>query len=240
MAPAHRRSLRALALLAAGLLTTLLLVAGAGTADAADGYRYWNYFHVVEGKYVFAQTGPGSYKPKDGAVEAFRYGLSTAADGIKPRTPATTYTIDDICGTRKASSGQKRIGVLIDYGTAADSGRNDTLPKPRAACAVVPSSATAQQALEKVAKVRVEKQLTCGIDGYPATGCSVTVKNAPRVPAEKTVTFSMPSENKPAKAASSGTTSDSGGLSLPVVGVGVAVVVLAAGAFLLSRRNRDA
>jgi hypothetical protein len=239
MALAHRRTQRALALLAAWLLTTLLLVAGAGTADAADGYRYWNYFHVVGGTYVFAQTGPGSYKPKDGAVEAFRYGLSTAADGIKPRTPATTYTIEDICGTRKAPAGQKRVGVLIDYGTAQDSGGNDTLPKPRAACAIVPAAATGQQVLERVAKVRVEKQLTCGIDGYPTSGCSVTVKNAPRVAPEKSVTFSLPSHAKAAKPASSGSPSSSG-LSLPAVGVGVAVVVLAVGAFLLSRRNRDA
>jgi hypothetical protein len=241
MAPAHRRTRRALALLSAGLLTALVLVVLAAEADATDGYRYWNYFHVSNGAYVFAQTGPGSYKPKDGAVEAYRYGLSTAADGIKPRTAATTYGIDDICGTTKPAAGQKRVGVLIDYGTSADSGSRDTLPEPRAACAVVPAAATGQQVLEKVAKVRVEKQLTCGIDGYPATGCSVTIKNARTKATEKSVAFAMPAKARTKQAAGSGSKADSsGGLSLPVVGVGVAVVVLAAGALLLSRRNRDA
>ena len=74
MATATRRSLGTLVV----LLVSFVLVAGtARTADAADGYKYWNYFHVTNGKYVFAKTGPADYTPKDGSVEAYRYGLSS-------------------------------------------------------------------------------------------------------------------------------------------------------------------
>ena len=85
------------------LLSALLVVGGtAGPAQAADGFKYWNYFHVENGKYVFAQTGPADYQPKDGSVEAYRYGLSSTADGIQPRTEATTYSADEICKDRKS------------------------------------------------------------------------------------------------------------------------------------------
>jgi hypothetical protein len=224
-------------LLLAGLLAPLVLLLGAGTADAADGYKYWNYFHVTGGKYVFAKTGPGGYTPKDGSVEAYRYGLSSTAKGILPRTAATTYTAADICTGTKAASGQKRVGVLIDYGTAADADQGTTVPKPRAACAVVPTNANGLQVLDKVAKVRVEKQLTCGIDGYPVRTCSVTVKNPPAATKEANVSFAMPartSQQKPAAASDSG-----GGVSWPVVGVVAAVVVLGGGALLLSRRRTN-
>ena len=70
-------SLRApLALLLLPLLTGLLLAVGSGTAQAATGYKYWNYFHVQGATFVFAKTGPAGFKPKNGSVEAYRYGLS--------------------------------------------------------------------------------------------------------------------------------------------------------------------
>jgi hypothetical protein len=237
--PAVRgRSTRLMAPLALALLTTVLLLAGSGTAEAASGYRYWNYFHVTNGKYVFAQTGPDGYTPKDGSVEAYRYGLSSTAAGIKPRTPASTYTAADICGDTRAGAGQKRVGVLIDYGTEADAGSGDTVPQPRAACAVVPKAANGQQVLGKVAQVRIVKQLTCGIDGYPVKTCSVTVKNAPATSAETTVSFALPrspTSDAPQREADA---RDSGGVSWPIVGVVAAIVVLGAGALLMSRRNR--
>jgi hypothetical protein len=235
-----RRSAALLPTLLLGLVLPLVLVAG--PARAADGYRYWNYFHVSGGKYVFAQTGPGDYRPKDGAVEAYRYGLSSVADGIKPRTAATTYTVDEICSGRKAGAGQKRVGLLIDYGTAADSGKGSTLPKPRAACAVVPSAATGQQVLDKVAKVRVEKQQVCGIDGYPVSGCAVTVKNPPAATREPAVAFAMPvaMSARTASDEPSASDSDDGGSAWPIILVAAAVVVLGGGALVLSRRGKNA
>lgn len=237
MATGLRRPLGTLSV----LLLALLFVAGtARTADAADGYKYWNYFHVQNGKYVFAQTGPADFTPKNGAVEAYRYGLSSTADGITPRTAATTYTVADICAGTKAKTGQKLVGVLLDYGTAADAESGETPPKPRAACAAVPTAANGQQVLDAVADVRIEKQLTCGIDGYPVKSCSVTVKNPPAAATGQTVDFALPaaaSDTKTTSGTPASSVNEEGGVPWPLVGVVLAVVVLGGGAFALSRRR---
>lgn len=237
--PSVRSASRAGSALLVLLVTVLLMGLGTGTAHAADGYKYWNYFHVKAGKYVFATTGPSDYTPKDGSVEAYRYGLSSTAAGLAPRTAATTYTVDEICrASPAAKAGQKRVGVLIDYGTAADAAQGESPAEPRAACAVVPTKATGQQVLDAVADIRLDKQLLCGIDGYPVTTCSVTVKNPPAAAKDEPVAFTVP-----AKAAASDTSaadSEEGGFPWPLAGALAAVVVIGGGALALSRRNRSA
>jgi hypothetical protein len=237
----------------AGVLSALfvagLLVAGtAGTARAADGFRYWNYFHVKHGGYTFATTGPSGYTPADGSIEAYRYGLSSTAAGLQPRTDATTYTAGKICKGTHPRSGWKRVGVLLDFGTKADAAKGETPPAPRAACALVPRNATGQQVLGAVAEVRVEKQLVCGIDGYPVTGCSVTVKNPPAAAPQQDVAFTLPPAARssadpspsPAASSSSSTSTDDGGFPWPLVGVVAALVVIGGGALALARSRRNA
>jgi LPXTG-motif cell wall-anchored protein len=230
-------------LLVVALVGALLSVVG--TAHAATGYRYWNYFHVKNGAYQFATTGPSGYVPKDGSVEAYRYGLSGGTQGLHPRTAASTYTVADICKGKKAGSGQKRVGVLIDYGTKADAASGQTPPAPRAGCAVVAANANGQQVLDQVAQLRVQKQLICGIDGYPVSGCSVTVKDAPAAPADKSVDFTLPAASGSSGSSSTGgssapSTGGGGGVAWPLVGVAAAVVVLGGGGLLMARRRRDA
>ena len=228
------------------LLSALLVVGGtAGPAQAADGYKYWNYFHVENGKYVFAQTGPADYQPKDGAVEAYRYGLSSTADGIQPRTEATTYSVDDICKGVEAKEGQKLVGVLLDYGTAEDAGSGETPPEPRAACAAVPTKANGQQVLDAVADLRVQNQMTCGIDGYPVKGCSVTVKNPPAAAAaQQSVDFTLPksaTENSDAGSTTQAAEqTDDSGFPWTLVVVVVVVLVLAGAGLAVARRGRNA
>jgi hypothetical protein len=236
---------RLLGVLVALLLPALYVVAGAGAASAASGYKYWNYFHVEGGKYAFAQTGPADYKPRNGAVEAYRYGLSSSAKGLQPRTGATTYSFEKLCAGTKAQQGEKRVGVLVDYGTSADAAGGDTPPDPRGDCAVVPSNANGQQVLDAVSDLRVEKGLVCGIDGYPSTGCSVTVKNPPAAQAEQDVDFKLPagasdSASPGTSASSDSGSSDDGGVPWTLVGVVAAVVVIGGAALALSRRNRTA
>jgi hypothetical protein len=225
------------------LLSALLVVGStAGPAQAADGYKYWNYFHVENGKYVFAQTGPADYQPKNGAVEAYRYGVSSTADGVAPRTEATTYSVDDICKGVEAKEGQKLVGVLLDYGTAEDAGSGETPPEPRAACAAVPTKANGQQVLDAVADLRVEKQLTCGIDGYPVKGCSVTVKNPPAA-AQNSVDFTLPksaTEQSDAGSTQAAEQTDDSGFPWTLVVVVVVVLVLAGGGLAVARRGRNA
>ena len=247
MATRTRRLLSVLTVLVLALLVT---AGTAGTAQAADGYKYWNYFHVTDGKYAFGKTGPAEFTPKDGTVEAYRYGLSSTAQGLSPRAAATEYTVEDICAGTEAEAGQKLVGVLIDYGTPADAEGSETPPEPRAACAAVPDAANGQQVLDSVADVRTDQGLTCGIDGYPVKTCSVTVKSPPPARTEKPVDFALPAAAEPAAAEAdspsedttdtSAAQSDDGGLPWPLIGVVAAVGVLGAAAFGLSRRNRSA
>ena len=154
--------------------------ARAGPAQAADGYKYWNYFHVEDGKYVFAQTGPADFTPKDGAVEAYRYGLSSTADGLpaphrrRRRTPSTTSAPAPRPKPARSWSGCCSTTAPRPTPTAARRRPSRGPPAP-----AVPTKANGQQVLDAVADVRLEKGLTCGIDGYPVKGCSVTVKNPP-------------------------------------------------------------
>jgi hypothetical protein len=237
---------RLLSLLTTVVLGFGVLAVGAGTANAATGYKYWNYFHVQNGAYVFAKTGPSGYTPKDGSVEAYRYGLSTVSSGLKPRTGATTYPFAKICAGADAHAGQKRVGVLIDYGTKAEAARGETPPSPRAACAVVPTDATGQQVLDSVADVRVQKQLVCGIDGYPASTCSVTVKDAPKSgSAGQNVSFTLPKSSGKSSGTSAGTSSghvnasadDGRGAPWVLIGAIVIVVLVLGAAIVLSRRR---
>jgi hypothetical protein len=243
-APTHagRRSARVLiTALLLPLLTGLFLALGSGTANAATGYKYWNYFHVQDGKYVFAKTGPSGFKPANGSVEAYRYGLSSTANGITPRTDASTYSIDDICAGSKMETGQKRVGVLIDYGTAKDAAAGEKPPEPRAACAVVANNANGQQVLDAVTDVRTEKTLICGVDGYPVKSCSLTVKNAPKATTDQNVDFAMPASSKGESSSTKPVKGDSeqgGGISWPLVAVVVVVIALVVGGLLLARRNR--
>lgn len=227
--PSPRR--RAVGALLALLLAGLTLIATAGPSAAEDGYRYWNYSHLEKGELVFAKTGPGQFVPKDGAVEGWRYGTSTVSQGIAPRADLTKVTFDSVCGDEKTSATTKRVAMLIDYGTKADADGAD-VPKAEAACAVVPTKATGTQALESVVKLRTESEQICALDGYPASGCGVPVKDATISEDERAVTFALPSSEK----ADSDDDSDT---PWTLIGVAAAVVVLGGLAVPLYRRNRE-
>jgi hypothetical protein len=225
------------------LLTVLVSGVLAGPAQAADGFRYWNYFHLQDGSWAFSQVGPGDYQPEDGAVEGYRYGTSTTAEGIAPRADLATLTFERVCADAQAEDGQKRVAVLIDYGTEADAEGAD-VPAPRAACAVVPDDASGRQVLASVADLRAEKGLTCAVDGYPATGCGEPVADAPTQHDEKSVAFTLPTDTTGGSgdATASGSAADGTSESAPwsLLALGGVVVVVAAGGVLLSRRNKAA
>lgn len=229
---------RLLGVLLSLFLATFVVAGLPGTAQAADGYRYWNYFHLDNGSWAFSKVGAGEFVPEDGSVEGYRYGTSTTAAGIPPRADLAEVSFETVCADEEASADEKRVAVLIDYGTDADA-EGATPPAPRAVCAVVPPEATGQQVLETAAEVRAEGGLTCAIDGYPVKGCGVPVKDA-QDSAEETVAFELPaSDDAEAASAETAEGSDSG-LVWPLVGVGLVVVLIAAGAVGLNRRNKSA
>ena len=241
-----RRSLGILSALLSALLVAGFIVTGfAGTAHAEDGYRYWNYFHLQGNTWEFSQVGPGGYKQlKDGDVEAYRFGTSASSDtnGIPPRADLSEVSFDSICADDEAA-GEKRVAVVLDYGTEADAD-GTTPPAPRAECAVVNAKANGQQVLEDVADVRSEDGLTCALDGYPVKGCGGPVTDV-KTTDEQPVAFDLPGSDTGSDTGSDDTSpaaseESDNGLLWPLVGVAVLVVVIAGAGLALSRRNKTA
>ncbi|WP_438488203.1 SCO2322 family protein [Streptomyces sp. S186] len=222
-------------LLLAGAVTGL----GAGPAQAQQ-YRYWSFWDggapAAGGKntaWAYATEGPGTSRPADGAVVGFRFSVS--ADSAKATGPRTAPDFAALCGTAPARSGDKRVGVVIDFGTAADAPPDEHPPAGRTGCARVPADASAGEALAAVAKpqpLRYDANaLLCGIAGYPRSGCAEQVDGSSG--AQPTVTATA---GRDADGAAGG--DDGGGPSAGVVGGIGAVVVLGAAGVWQARRRR--
>lgn len=235
-----RRTL--LALLVPVLAAAGLVLTTSAPAHAEAGYRYWNYAHLQGQEWTFADTGPGDFTPEDGAVEGWRYGTSTVSQGIFPRADLSEVSFDAVCEGAEAGDGEKRVAVLVDFGTDADAEGAD-VPEPLAECAVVPTDANGSQVLESVVDVRAEG-MTCALAGYPAQGCGEQVKNAEVSADEQPVSFTLPAaadtaDTEPA-AADAADSRDESGFPWPLIAVLVAVVVLAALAIPMYRRKQSA
>ncbi|MFI9598538.1 SCO2322 family protein [Streptomyces sp. NPDC004069] len=213
------RRLRALG--APLLAAALLLVAGAGQAQAT-GYRYWSFWDRDGGKWVYATEGPSTARPSDGDVQGLRFAVSEdSQDASKPRG---TADFEAICAKTPARKDSKRVALVLDFGVQADAPTGETPPKPRTECARVPSDATTAEALAAVAKpLRYDTNaLLCAIAGYPRKGCGEQV-------AAGTGAGAQPAGDEPSK-----------GPSVGLLAGGAAVVVVAAAAVWQARRRRDA
>jgi uncharacterized protein (TIGR03382 family) len=217
-----------------GLVLTVLLPAGAASAAA---YRYWGYYQLSGSTWQFATTGPDQTKPADGSVEGWRFAIGTEDT---TRYPRATPTFDEICGDTAAGSGEKRVAVVIDYGRAADSSEATEPPEAEGRCAVVADTATGLEVLAKVADVRSEKSLICGIDDYPATGCGDEVKSVSdeAKAADTPVTLQLPTDDEPESATVKKDDDDSA--TGTYIGIGVVLVLGAAVGYAVSRRRRVA
>ncbi|MFG2221952.1 SCO2322 family protein [Streptomyces sp. NPDC048644] len=218
-----RRTRLACALLLAAAVTGL----GAGPAQAQE-YRYWSFWDGDGGSWAYATQGPATMRPADGAVTGFRFTVSadSAAAG-KPR-PAADFKA--LCAGTQAKDGAKRVGVVIDFGTAADAPKGEQPPEPREECARVPDDASAGDALAAVAtSLRYDAHgLLCGVADYPKAGC------AEQVSGSGASAGASPSSEKPA----AGADGDGGGPSAGLLGgIGV-VVVLGVAAGWQARRRR--
>ncbi|MGW1000861.1 SCO2322 family protein [Streptomyces sp. NPDC002520] len=223
---------RATVVLISALTSALVLVAGAGQAQAT-GYRYWSFWERSGDHWTYATQGPATARPDDGSVEGFRFAVSVgSADASQPRGTADFATI---CAKTPAKSGAKRVALVIDFGIPADAPSGETPPAHRrTACAQVASDATTAEALAAVAKpLRYDTNaLLCAIAGYPQKGCGEQVAAAKEQGPGA-------SEKKASGKEASAKESDGGpSLGLPI-GVGV-VALLAGAAVWQARRRRNA
>lgn len=229
----------------------------ATVAHAEDGFRFWGYYQWTSGKWGFASKGPDGIVPADGAVEGWRF----AVGGKAPRTPRAAGDFQTICASVAPVTGKKRVAVVVDPGTPEDAVAGGGTPAPaKGTCVVTDTKATGAKVLAAVAKVRIEKSLTCAIDGYPAKGCGDPVRNI-KVPATDTPVQLEIGTPVGAESTPSVTTTPNGDTTvtptpvagnddkdsdaddnsqpwLPVVGIGALVVLVGGGAFWLNRRRR--
>lgn len=90
------------ALSRAGFRLTMATGSGTGAICSIDSYpdhactsmppqsAYWAYFHAKPGgTWTYSSTGGGSYDPKPGTVEGWRFGSGSAPSSTPPGTPST-------------------------------------------------------------------------------------------------------------------------------------------------------
>jgi len=223
---------------------TFFLVMLAGVAIAAPAqaaaYRYWGYYQLTNGSWAFAQAGPAQSVPKDGSIEGWRFAV---ADEASTRTPRATPRFDALCASTRVKAGTKRVGLVIDYGRPADAADGSTPPALRATCVAVPDKATGSDVLVAAGTtLRLDKGLTCGIDGWPATGCGEKVAPVPAEAAspDTAVTIPTPTPSAPGPLLVKEADTSSTGSSWPVFGGLAALVLVGALGFAAWRRGRDA
>lgn len=153
---------------AVAVVATIILALGAALPAAADAFRYWGFYQLTDGAWTFAITGAGENVPADGTVEGWRFAV---AGEDSSRVPRAEVTFDQLCGAVEAGADEKRVGVVVDYGTSEDAPEGSQPPAHRGDCAVVPAEATSTDVLTAVLDARVEGGLVCGVGGYPGTGC---------------------------------------------------------------------
>ncbi|MGD9955063.1 MAG: SCO2322 family protein [Candidatus Nanopelagicales bacterium] len=161
-----------------GLLVALLV--GAPSAEAAS-YRYWTYWWGQPGStsWTFAQLGPASDRPQDGSVIGWRFAVTTEAGGKK--APRARLPFSALCpDLTTAAAGEKRVAVVVDYGSASDAPPGEKPPgggTVRVECVTAPEKANASTVLTTAGvSLRFGSNgLVCGIDGYPRTECAAVV-----------------------------------------------------------------
>ncbi|MET9778655.1 SCO2322 family protein [Streptomyces sp. NPDC006367] len=220
---------RRLALL---LLAALVLVTGAGQAQAA-GYRYWSFWERDGDQWTYATQGPSTARPSDGDVQGFRFSVSEdSGDAARPRGTADFAAI---CAKTPAREGSKRVALVLDFGTAADAPSGETPPAGRTACARVSPDATTADALAAVAgPLRYNTNaLLCAIAGYPKSGCGEQVTQ------ESQKTRGDGEQDATAAPEEKNASDDSGPSAGLYAGIAL-VAALAAAAAWQSRRRRNA
>ncbi|MFB9835305.1 SCO2322 family protein [Actinoallomurus acaciae] len=204
-------------LAAPGFVLALVLgLVGALAAPASAGTTaFWGYWQADGSKWAFAQTGPASTHPKDGAVEGWRFARSSGESGTPPRGAAD---FGEICGSTPKQAGAKRVAVVIDYGESADAPAGATPPAAKTSCASVPKNATGSDVLTKVARPQADKSgLICAIDAFGTCAAAA--------PSSSPSTTAAPAGKK-----SAGSTAVS-----VIIG---ALLVLAAGGSMMAVRRR--
>jgi hypothetical protein len=146
------------------------------SSAASKGYRYWGYFQAAPQTttWTAAMTGP-TVDIQDGAVEGWSFVFSS--DDIPSLAPSKAPNFAKICGSTKAVSGKKRIGLVIDFGQKSYAPAGEKIQKTIVRCVVTAKNSQGIDVLGQVVKVRAGSSgLICGFNGYPKKECGVEIE----------------------------------------------------------------
>ena len=187
---------------------------------------------------TFASQGPGTFVPADGAVEGWRYAITTQAASTPP-DPAPDFS--SVCRSTPEQAHRKRVALVVDSGPTGIGPAGEDAPALLTACVVADVDATGYAILSSIVDVRTESGLVCGLDGYPAAECAPVVDDAEIAAAsartESTAPAPSPSTAAPASAALA-SPDGSGGSPLTTIVVAALLLGGATLALVLRRRGR--
>lgn len=158
------------------LLAPLALSGLPAAGAAGTGYRYWGYFQAQPSTnaWVMAMTGPTT-NVVDGSVEGWIH--TFASEEINAAFPLPLPNFAALCKKVKPVSDKKRIGLVVDFGTAAIRPAQESIPRRVRTCILIDRNANGAEVLAAATKIRASSSgFICGINGYPAKECSAKIK----------------------------------------------------------------
>jgi hypothetical protein len=194
---------------ASAIVAALAFVVAGGAletaAQAVTAYRYWAYYVGSGGQWHYSSRGPAFEHPSDGEVQGWRFATQSESGAATPRVVPDFAAL---CGSTPPQAAHLRVGLVIDFGVAADAPPGDTPPSQIfSGCVSVPATkdgvpASGFDVLTAAVGtfgVRVGSGnvagLVCGIRGYPTTECADVVRASKPSP---TPTPSSPSTRQTA------------------------------------------
>lgn len=140
------------------LITLFILPAQAAT------YQYWSYFHSGDAAWTMSMEG-ASRIPADGTVEGWRF-VETSGDALAPE-PRVAPDFTALCAGVEAPAGQKRVALVVDYGTVSAADQRDTL----STCVTVEESADGFAVLQAATTILATDGMVSCIQGVPSATC---------------------------------------------------------------------
>lgn len=153
------------------VLASMVGTWGASTAEATP-FRFWAYWLSSDTGWSFSNQG-ATRRPADGTVDGWRFAVSEASSSTTP--PRHTASFARLCGSTAPQEGKKRVGLVVDFGTTTEAPDGETPPANIATCVVAPADANGYAVLAAAVQLRTDAGLICGMNGYPATECGVSV-----------------------------------------------------------------
>lgn len=183
-------------------------------AEADTAYRYWAFYIANGSTWNYSSRGPVAEHPVDGEVQGWRFAVQLDRTG--ELTPRATPDFDQLCGSTPAISGELRVGIVLDFGTAADAPTGEHPPaQVVSGCVHVDSGSSGADVLQAAvgaSNLRIGSSgLLCGIDGYPKTECAPAVDTSRTTPTPTPTvssTATAPTQTKEPKAPKEPSTPD--------------------------------